>query len=88
METLEVPAATYAVFTTPPINTKNNPHGFAHIIKATWKSIFENYFDDNSEYTYDFDKLDFEFYDERSHHEIDPVMEMWVPVKKNDNIYK
>lgn len=83
MITVEVPEATYAVFTTPPVNTsteiKNNE--FANVIKQTWKYIFEEWFKDSG-YVFDETKLDFEYYDERCHPTIGTVMDIYVPVLK------
>lgn len=83
MITVEVPEATYAVFTTPPVNTsteiENNE--FANVIKQTWKYIFEEWFKDSG-YVFDETKLDFEYYDERCHPTIGNVMDIYVPVLK------
>lgn len=83
MITVEVSEATYAVFTTPPVNTgteaKNNE--FANVIKQTWKYIFEELFK-GSGYIFDETKLDFEYYDERCHPTKDTVMDIHVPVLK------
>lgn len=85
MQCLAVPEATYAVFTTLPADESANTGQFADIIKRTWKSIFENWFDSsNDEYIYDVEKLDFEYYDERCHPQTDAIMEIWVPVRKNE----
>lgn len=83
MITAEVPEAEYAVFTTPPVDTRDDPEQkeFAAIIKSTWKYIFEEWFKDSG-YVYDETKLDFEFYDERCHHRRDTVMEIYIPVRK------
>lgn len=83
MITIEIPEAEYAVFTTPPIDTTLDPDQieFAAVIKNTWKYIFTEWFKDSG-CTYDETKLDFEFYDERCHHRLDTVMEIYVPVKK------
>ncbi|CAM2966577.1 AraC family transcriptional regulator [Hathewaya histolytica] len=83
MLTVEVPEATYAVFTTPPVDTTKDPeqNEFASVIKQTWKYIFEEWFKD-SEYIFDESKMDFEFYDERCHGRKDTVMEIYVPVLK------
>lgn len=83
MLTVEVPAATYAVFTTPPVDTENDRDQlqFADVIKQTWKYIFEEWFKD-SDYVFDEDKLDFEYYDERCHWRKDTVMEIYVPIVK------
>lgn len=81
MITIDIPEATYAVFTTPPVDTTNDVEqkDFAKIIKETWKYIFEEWFKD-SEYIFDEDKIDFEFYDERCHGREDTVMDIYVPV--------
>ena len=83
MITVEVPEATYAVFTTPPVNTsteiENNE--FANVIKQTWKYIFEEWFKDSG-YVFDETKLDFEYYDERCHPTIGTVMDIYVQVLK------
>lgn len=86
MITLEVPAATYAVFTTPPVDVtvlgadgQPNETDFPKAIGQTWKYIFEEWFADSG-YEYDESKLDFEFYDERCHFRPDTVMEIYVPV--------
>lgn len=87
---IEVPEATYAVFTTPPVDTtvggktgKSNQEDFPLVIKQTWKYIFEEWFP-NSCYKYDEDKLDFEFYDERCHFRPDTVMDIYVPITKKE----
>nr|WP_307992092.1 AraC family transcriptional regulator [uncultured Niameybacter sp.] len=83
MLTAQVPEATYAVFTTPPVDTSHGDEddSFADIIRATWRYIFEEWFKDSG-YVYDESKLDFEFYDERCHARVDTVMEIYVPVRK------
>lgn len=83
MITVEVPEATYAVFTTPPIDTSKNldNNDFPEAIKNTWKYIFEEWFK-GSEYVFDESKFDFEFYDERCHGRKDTVMEIYVPIQK------
>jgi AraC family transcriptional regulator len=74
MYELEVPAATYAVFTTPEVEEKD----FVDSIKGTWKYILEEWFP-KSGYEIDGGKLDFEFYDEHCH--------PWEYKKINMNIY-
>lgn len=83
MITVEVPEATYAVFTTPPVDTSKDldNNDFPEAIKNTWKYIFEEWFKD-SEYVFDESKFDFEFYDERCHGRKDTVMEIYVPIQK------
>jgi AraC family transcriptional regulator len=83
-----VPAAAYAVFTTPPVDTSHHTAGednlFSQSIRDTWKYIFEDWFPSSS-YVFDESKLDYEFYDERCHSRPDSVMEIYVPVKKKTN---
>lgn len=86
MITLEVPEATYAVFTTPPVdvtavgsNVDAKQEDFPNAIRLTWQYIFQEWFKDSG-YKYDDTKLDFEFYDERCHYRPDTVMEIYVPV--------
>lgn len=79
MYKLEVPAATYAVFTTPAVADED----FVESIKGTWKYIFEEWFP-NSGYEIDSAKLDFEFYDEKCHpweHE-KLSMNIFIPIIK------
>ena len=78
MYELEVPAATYAVFTTPAVEDAD----FVDSIQGTWKYILEEWFP-SSGYEIDDDKVDFEFYDERCHPwEYEKMsMEIHVPVK-------
>lgn len=83
MVTAEVPEAEYAVFTTVPIDTVDDPEQkkFAQVINQSWEYIFSEWFMKN-DYEYDEEKLDFEFYDERCHFRPDTVMEIYVPIKK------
>ena len=83
MLTAIVPAAQYAVFTTPPVDATDEagPDAFAQVVKCTWKYIFEDWFKDSG-YEYDEGKLNFEFYDERCHARVDTVMEIYVPVRE------
>lgn len=78
---LEVPEATYAVFTTPAV--ASNDDSFVNSIKGTWKYILEEWFP-NSGYEIDDSKLDFEFYDERCHPwEYEKIcMDIYIPIKK------
>lgn len=82
MLTAVVPAAQYAVFTTPPVDATDEarPETFAEVVKSTWRYIFEDWFP-GSGYMHDEDKLNFEFYDERCHARVDSVMEIYVPVR-------
>ena len=78
MYKLEIPTATYAVFTTPPVEEKD----FVNSIKGTWKYILEEWFP-YSGYEIVDGKYDFEYYDEHCHtseHE-KIYMEIYVPIK-------
>ena len=76
--TLEIPAATYAVFTTPAVDNDDFPNSIA----GTWKYILDEWFP-NSDYEIDDTKLDFEFYDERCHYTIfeKVAMDIYIPIK-------
>ncbi|MBC7959124.1 MAG: AraC family transcriptional regulator [Vallitaleaceae bacterium] len=78
MYLLEVPAATYAIFTTPTVMEDN----FVDSIQGTWKYILEEWFP-SSGYEIDESKFDFEYYDERCHPwEYDKIsMEIHIPIK-------
>lgn len=76
-----VPEATYAVFTTPPADYADQ--GFVQTVAGTWTYIFEDWFP-RSGYEYAPDKVEFEFYDERCHGETGAVMEIYIPVVKQD----
>jgi len=81
MMTVEVPAAEYAVFTTPmPHPDDGNTHSLSSAIKATWKYIFEEWFE-TSGYVYDDNGIDFEFYDERCHCDETAIAEIYIPIK-------
>lgn len=81
MMTIDIPEATYAVFTTPPVNTSNDTKQkeFAKIIKETWRCIFKEWFKE-TKYIFDESKMDFEFYDERCHGREDTVIEIYSPI--------
>jgi len=86
MITIEVPPAKYAVFTTNPVdysraNGKEGKKEFVKAIRSAWQYIFQEWFR-NSQYEYDEEKMDFEFYDERCHFKPDTVMEINVPIKE------
>lgn len=78
MYKLEIPSATYAVFTTPLVNEED----FVSSIQGTWKYILEEWFP-TSGYEIDDTKLDFEYYDERCHPmEYEKItMEIYIPIK-------
>lgn len=58
MITVEVPDATYAVFTTPPVDTSKDLDNveFPDAIRNTWKYIFEKWFKDSG-YVFDESKI-------------------------------
>ena len=84
MVSVEIPEANYAVFSTIPVNTITHPSYYKKIIKKTWKGIFDYWFAD-VEYELDFDCLDFEYYDQRSHSAESAMMEIWIPIKEKIN---
>ena len=77
MYKIEIPSATYAVFTTAPVGEAE----FSKNIQNTWHYILSEWFP-NSDYSWDETKPDFEFYDERCHGETNKIMEIHVPVVK------
>jgi len=75
-----VPRATYAVFTSPPADMKDE--GFSKAIQDTWDYIFSSWFPKSG---YEFDdkvKVDFELYDERAQGEHGIQADIYVPVIK------
>lgn len=84
MMTAEIPAATYAIFTTPmPYPIEGERHSLSEAVKATWRYIFEEWFE-TSGYVYDEEGVDFEFYDERCHCEEEAVADIYIPVKPRE----
>ncbi|HEX7474709.1 MAG TPA: AraC family transcriptional regulator [Dehalococcoidales bacterium] len=76
----EVPAATYAVFTTPPAERLGG--GFSKVIQRTWDYVFAEWFPNSG---YEFDdksKIDFELYDERAQGDHGIQIDIYVPVVK------
>lgn len=78
MYKLDVPAATYAVFTTPEVPEND----FVNSIKGTWAYILQQWFP-NSRYEIDETKFDFEYYDEHCHTwEYEKInMQIFIPIK-------
>ena len=81
----EIPAATYAVFTTPPVNNLNTATTYdkdplAISVKETWRYIFTEWFAQCS-YNIDETKYAFELYDKRCHASKNAVMSIYVPIK-------
>lgn len=77
MVSADIPAADYAVFTTPPTDDA----GFSTVIRNTWQYIICEWFP-HSGYLMDETKVDFELYDERCHEPTHQVMEIYIPVTK------
>lgn len=75
--TCEVPAATYAVFSTPP----SDGEGFSDSIQGVWQYIFNDWFP-SSGYEYAPGCVDFELYDESCMSDSGKVCEIWIPVVK------
>ncbi|MFE8697632.1 helix-turn-helix domain-containing protein [Cytobacillus sp. FJAT-53684] len=75
----EIPAAIYAVFRTPLVETNQ----FVSSIKGTWRYILEDWLP-HSGYEVDENSYDFEYYDENCHHwEHKKIyMEIHLPVKR------
>lgn len=85
MIAVEIPAATYAVFTTPPVNNLNTAETYdkdplAIAVKETWRYIFAEWFS-GCPYILDETRHAFEFYDERCHASEAAVMEIYVPIQ-------
>ncbi|MDR0497942.1 MAG: GyrI-like domain-containing protein [Treponema sp.] len=71
----EIPAASYAVFTTSP----SEAAAFPGAIQQTWQEIFSQWFPQSGR-RMDEAALSFELYDERSMAETGKVCEIWIPV--------
>ncbi len=74
-QTTEIPAATYAVFTTPPTERSK----LSDQIQSTWAYIYNEWFP-NSAYEFAQGCADFELYDERCLRDTGCVMEIWIPI--------
>ncbi len=75
LNTAAVPAATYAVFTTPP----SDHAGFVDSIQNTWRYIYEEWFP-QSGYEYAPGGADYELYDERCLKENGKQIDIAIPV--------
>ena len=73
----EVPAATYAVFSTPP----SDEAAFTANIQGTWAYIYNEWFP-KSGYEYSEGLVDFELYDSRCMGETGKIIDIYIPVKK------
>ena len=76
-EVFDIPAAAYAVFTTPP----SDEAGFSAGIQGTWAFIFNEWFP-KSGYEYAEGCADFELYDERSMGDSGKTCDVYIPVAK------
>ncbi|NLL49086.1 MAG: AraC family transcriptional regulator [Firmicutes bacterium] len=77
LKTATIPAATYAVFTTPPTEKNSlSPH-----IQNTWAYIYNEWFP-RSGHEFAAGCADFERYDDRSLSESKAVAEIWIPIVK------
>ncbi|MDR1693351.1 MAG: AraC family transcriptional regulator [Oscillospiraceae bacterium] len=77
-----VPAADYAVFTTPP----SDEASFTANIQGTWRYIFNEWFP-KSGYEYGEGLTDFEYYDTRSMGETGKTCDIYIPVKPAIHIH-
>ncbi len=75
LDTATVPAATYAVFTTPP----SDDRGFVDAIQNTWGYIYEEWFPESG-YEYAPGCADYELYDERCMKDTGKQIEIAIPV--------
>lgn len=71
----EIPAATYAVFTTPPASEAD----FVANIQGTWQYIFAEWFPDAG-YEFAEGGVDFELYDDRCMADTGKVIDIYIPV--------
>ena len=74
----EIPAAAYAVFSTPPSSEAAN---FSDTIQRTWQYIFNEWFP-GSGYEYAPGCADFELYDERCMSEKEKICDIYIPIVK------
>ncbi|OCA91505.1 AraC family transcriptional regulator [Bacillus sp. FJAT-27225] len=75
---MSFPEMEYAVFTTPEADEKS----FTSSIQSTWNHIFSDWFP-NSGYEHG-GHVEFELYDERCHGPENKVMDIYIPVKKQE----
>lgn len=85
MRHFEIPAATYAVFTTPPVDNRKTATTYdkdplAIAAKDTWRYLFSEWLA-NHHFEVDEKKFSFEYYDERCHASKVAVMEIFIPMK-------
>ena len=76
----QVQGGLYAIFTTPVVEYEQ----FGSSLKDTWKQILNNWLPE-SKYEYDTTRVDFEYYDESTHSDLNDGKtwgEIYVPIKK------
>lgn len=81
MKLIEIPAATYAVFSTIPVNLKQNKFGFRQNIEDTKGYIFTDWLKNNGRYQLEPGKPIIEYYKTSSAASISPV-DLYVPVSE------
>lgn len=79
LDTATIPAATYAVFTTPPALRSQ----LAEHIQNTWSYIYNEWFP-SSGYEFAPGCADFELYDQRCLRDTDAVMDIYIPIVKRE----
>ncbi len=79
LETFDIPAATYAVFLSPPASRA----AFSDSIQSTWQHIYSQWFP-QSGYEYAPGCVDYELYDERCMGDTGCVCAIYIPVVKKN----
>lgn len=79
---IELPAATYAVFSTIPVNIGQNKYGFRQNIEDTKKYIFDDWLNNNGSYQLDPSKTMLEYYKSNSLYENSSPVDLYIPVTK------
>ena len=79
LQTATIPAATYAVFTTPPAERSQ----LVDHIQSTWRYIYNEWFR-SSGYEFAPGCADFELYDERCMSDTDAVVDIYIPIVKRE----
>ncbi len=83
MKPVELPAATYAVFTTVPVHITKDKVGFRRTLKNVKKAIFLEWFDDGNAYEIDQEKTSFEYYASRkSLPEQGATVDIYIPIRR------
>ncbi len=83
MTKIELPAATYVVFATVPVDIAKGKTEFRRTINCAWKYIYEEWAD-GSGYDFDQDHIAFEYYaDEGGVHNGEAIVELFVAIKKS-----